>query len=304
MKKIICFAVFALVSNKGISQDQILLNPNQALIATNPSFAGSNGTFRNQFFYRNQWPNLSGNNTSFYNSIDANVKKLHGGIAVSAMINDMAHGTYRNSEINLVYAPIFECKESGLKIIPSIQLTALKREVDIGSLTFQQWGGRPWTTVPSGKKTNLDASAGLLVNYKNFYAGGTIFHLNQPDVGLFGTSKLPTRFSFNVSYNIPLNEKTLLNFSSVFNSQNKFNSLQLAANAIFMKHLVIGLGYVSNDLAYLNVGYRNNYFSVNLGYDVVLSRLAGKAQDGYRLALGLSLHKKTENTTLKNFENW
>lgn len=304
MKKILIYTSCILAIHIGYSQDESFLNPNQALIATNPSFAGSNESFRNQFIVRTYNPYLSYNNTTYYNALDGYVKKLHGGVALSVMMNDQSNGTYRNSEINLVYAPIFECKETGLKIIPSIQLTGLKREVDIGSLTFQQWGGRPWTTVPSGKKTNLDASAGLLVNYKNLYAGGTIFHLNQPDVGLFGASKLPTRFSFNASYSLPLNEKTLLNFSSIFISQQKFNSLQFAANAIFVKHLVIGLGYVSNDLAFLNLGYRNNYFSVNLGYDIVVSKLAGYTSGGYQLALGLSLHKKTENATLKNFENW
>ncbi|WP_317898987.1 PorP/SprF family type IX secretion system membrane protein [Aurantibacillus circumpalustris] len=302
MKKLLLFTAAVLLLNNAYSQDQTLLNPNQSLIATNPSFAGSNGAFRNQLVARSTNPFVSNNNAVYYNALDGYIKKLHGGLAVSVAMNSWGKGAYRNSEINLVYAPIFECKETGFKIIPSIQFTGLKREVDIESLTFQQWGSS--STIQTPKKTNLEVSAGLLFNYKNFYAGGTIFHINQPDVGAYGQSRLPARFSFNASYSIPINQKTLINFASIFTKQNNFNSLLFTANAIFVKHLILGLGYSYNDSGFLNLGYRSNYFSVNLGYDVVLSKLAGIRNGGCQLALALSLHKKADNATLKSFEKW
>ena len=305
MKKVYFLCASLLFIFEAYSQDQNLVNPNQSLISTNPSFAGSNGSLRNQFVYRNMWPALSGNSISYYNGLDAYVKKLHGGLAISGIITDQAHGTYRNSEINLVYAPQFECKKIGLKIIPSLQLTYRRLQVDISTLTFGSLTQLGTATIPyPGTKSNFDGSAGLLFSYKNFYAGGTVFHINKPDVGMLGVSQLPRRYSFNASYNVPLNEKTLLNFSAVYNKQNTFNNLQLSANAVFLKHIIAGLGYMSGDAVFLNLGYRNNFFSITTGYDFVYSKLAGNSTGSWQLGMGLSLRKKTAGQIPSNFENW
>lgn len=52
------------------AQDPIFLNANHSLLNLNPSFAGSNGGFRNQFSFRNQWPSLSGRYHTYINSAD------------------------------------------------------------------------------------------------------------------------------------------------------------------------------------------------------------------------------------------
>jgi len=286
------------------AQDQLLVNSNQSLLNTNPSFAGSNGSLRDQFVYRNQWPSLSGNSVTFYNGIDGYVKKLHGGIALTGMVNDQSHGTYKSSQLNLIYAPIFECKESGLKIIPSLQVSYLQKQVDVSGLIFANNIYSYSIIQPSATKYNFDGSAGLLIHYKNLYVGGTVFHINQPDMGVLVNSKLPSRMSLNASYNLSLNEKTLLNFSAVFTKQDKFNSLQLSANAIFLKHIIAGLGYTSGDNVFVNLGYRANYFSVTFGYDKTYSKLAGSTAGSYQLALGLSLRKKQAGQLPVSFEKW
>src|ERR1043166_8828641 len=72
------------------AQDLFFMNQNQSLLATNPSFAGSNGGLRAQLGYRNQWPNLSGRYVCYYAAVDGYVKPLKAGIGLSALTNDQA----------------------------------------------------------------------------------------------------------------------------------------------------------------------------------------------------------------------
>ena len=57
-----------------------------------------------------------------------------------------------------------------------------------------------------------------------------------------------------------LNEKTLLNFSGVFNHQQKYSALQLTANTVFLKHLIVGLGL---QLASSIVSNENTFFLIS-----------------------------------------
>jgi len=306
MKKIYFLgASLIFLSNAAYSQDQLPLNPTQSLIYVNPSFAGSNGSLRDQYVNNYLFPNFPTNNVIYYNGLDGYVKKLRGGLALSGMINDYAQGTYRESELNLIYAPVFECEESGIKVIPSIQISYIQRAIDYSKMTFGQgFIMLNPNGAPMQKKENFDASAGLLFNYKNLYAGASLFHINQPDVGLAGASKLPNRLSLNASYSIPLNQKTLLNFSTVYTRQQNFSTFQLAANAIFFRHIIAGLGFQANDVVFGNLGYRNNFFSATGGYNVGYSKLSGNQSGSWQLAIAFSLHKKEKGQAPLSFEKW
>ncbi|PBQ31985.1 hypothetical protein CNR22_09450 [Sphingobacteriaceae bacterium] len=305
-KQSIYLLAFLCGSFIGLSQDQIFLNPNQSLLYTNPSFAGSNGSLRNQTLYTSLQPGSSSDDVTYYNGLDGYVKRLHGGIAISGMVNDLYHGMFRTSALNLIYAPIFACKESGLKIIPSIQIRAFQKQVDVERLTLGNsyilWN--PNGSAPVSKKNNIDGSAALLVNYKNVFIGGTVYHINEPDQGVLGSEKLPRRYTFNVSYAIPLNQKTLIQFSGLASTQLGYNSLQLTANAVFLKHVTTGFGYAFDDAAFFNLGYRNNYFSVSAGYIIYYSKLAANPSNALQVALGLSLNRKQAGEVPVSFEKW
>jgi type IX secretion system PorP/SprF family membrane protein len=288
------------------AQDQSLLNANQSLLQTNPSFAGSNGSIRDQFVYRSLWPSMAGANRTYYNGFDAYVKKLHGGVALSGKMTDVGMGLFQYSDLNVIYAPTFECKESGIKVIPSIQLSYLQNAVDYSRLSFGP-GSILWNAsgeIPRSKREAFDAGAGLLVNYKNLYVGGSVFHVNQPDIGLFGPGKLPSRLNLNTSYTIPLNEKTLINFSAVYSRQQKYNELQFAVNALFFKYLVAGLGVQTTDAVFANLGYRNNFMSVTLGYDIEYDRLSPYRSGSWQIAAAFSLRKKEKGQLPSSFEKW
>lgn len=307
MKKFIFSGVLFLILFQAQSQDQYLSNPGQSLLYTNPSFAGSSDQgIRDQFVYRNQWPNLSGNYVTVYNGTDVYVKALRGGIAVSGMQTDQGHGEYRNSNFNLIYAPRFECRQTGIKIIPSIQLSYLQVNANVQNLPLGS-GFVSWTPglTQNSYKSNFAMSTGLLFNCKNFYLGASVFHINQPDVGLGGTQKLPARFSVNTSYNWITNDKTLLNFSIVGFKQRNYGGLQLGANAVLLRHIVAGVCYLSGDEIFMNLGYRNNFISATAGYGRIVSKISGTTAGIWQLSCALNIHRKEATTpTLKAFEKW
>jgi len=312
MNKRSCLLYFSfLIFAKGFSQDPLFSNAQQSLIYLNPSFAGSNGGIRNQFSYRNQWPNLSANYLTYLNSFDAYLPKIKGGISVSAMLDDQAHGTLQTNVLSMGYAQHLSFFDGNLKIIPSLQATYFRIAIDKTKLNFGDPinlrfndSGTIITAVPSQSISNFDCSSGLLINYKNFYFGASAFHINQPDQGLMGTSKLPMRLSLHSSYNLQLNDRSLLNFFIRYEHQNKFDFLNLNVKALLLKNLIIGGGYSSLNAINATIGYRHNFFVLSLEYDVVTSKLSGNTAGSWELHTSFNLRNKEQIKILTDFEKW
>lgn len=303
------------------AQDPAFLNSSQSLVNLNPSFAGSNGGIRNQLTYFNQWANDSRYGKAYattLNTFDAYIKPLKGGIAVSA-INDMAgSGRLKMSGLSLAYAQHLSFSDGNLKIIPSVQVGYSQKILDINrGLTFGDLIDPRMLTVwdnnaimPSQKKSYADVSAGLLVNYKkNFYAGVSVFHINQPDAGLLGTSRLPARIVAHASYNLHVSENTLFNFLVKYSAQKIFSVSQAEANAVFFKHLLVGIGYMSNPYTYsndglINLGFRGNFMSATLSGSKGIIKKSTYTAASYALNLSFNLRNKEQRKQLTSFESW
>ena len=313
MKKIFVLSL-ALLTAVLSAQDATFLNTNQSLINLNPSFAGSNGGLRNQLSYRNQWPGLSSRFVTYSNSFDAYLKPIQGGIAFSVLTDDAGHGTLKTSEFKIAYAQHLNFRENKLKVIPSVQVGYSTKTLDVQNLHFgdiiDPRAGYVWddrNIIPSPNKAYFDLGAGLLVQYKKDLTMGISFsHLNQPNVGLLEDLKLPYRLNVHTSYYLRLSDKTMLQLFYKYQQQGDFSNSLFCLNALLAKHYIVGLGYYSSDAIMLNVGYRNNFFSVQLGYDVGVSKLnpsvigpgSWEAHIGFNFLRQKSL---TENLT---FEDW
>lgn len=170
--------------------------------------------------------------------------------------------------------------------------------------------------MPSQTKRNFDASSGLLINYKNFYFGASVFHINQPDQGLLGSSKLARRLSIHSSYNLHISEKTVVNFFGRYERQHEFNLFQLNVNSLLFKHLILGLGSVyswngqKNFYFYgfsptANVGYRHNYFTIRASYEILLSTSTSyNSAKSFEVMLSFNLRNKEQRKILTDFEKW
>lgn len=293
------------------SQDPLFTNTNQSLVYLNPSFAGTNGLVRNQFLYRNQWPSLSGNFVTYYNGLDIYIKPMRGGLAFTYSHDDQARGTLKTDAFNLTYSQHFSLCDKKLKIIPSIQAGYFIKKLDRTKLNFgdmidprQGFAWNSFQTLPSATKSNFDFSSGLLINYNHFYFGASVFHFNQPDEGLLGVSKKPFRLNIHGSYNLLIGEKTIIQFFTLYQQQQKFYALEFALNAVLFKSLIIGAGYRSADAINLNIGYRNNCFTIQCGYDVTVSKLAGATAGSWEVSAAFNLRNKDLRKVLSDFERW
>ncbi|MCC6369737.1 MAG: PorP/SprF family type IX secretion system membrane protein [Bacteroidia bacterium] len=312
MKTIRLFLVaFSLVSLFAKAQDVNLENTNQSLIFLNPSFAGSNGGMRLQSYYRNQWPQLTYNITNYNLAFDMYLSKLKGGFSVSYLNDNVWHGLLKANTLSVAYAQHFSLMNKKVKIIPSLELSYIHRNLDINMYSFSEYidprYGRNWSGYSNqntATKQNADVSAGLLVTYKNINGGATLKHLTQPDVGILGTSKMPTLLNIHTSYTKHFNEKTMLQFMVRYGAQRDYRSAQANVNAVLFKHLVLGAGYSNGDVAMASLGYRNKYISALIGNNFVVSKLAGKTNSIWSISFSMMLRKGEKVTELGNFENW
>lgn len=294
MKKILVVILSIASSYVGNAQDILFANPVQTLLKTNPSFAGSAGAMRGQVTVMDQWPSLPGRLLATYGGVDTYVEKLHGGIAISGLYSDFGRSMFGTSELNVTYAPVFELRNKQIKLTPSLQA---------GYLQVRDESLLKCATPFAGKasKQNLDLSAGLLMNYRNFYFGLSCFHLTQPDMGLYGPSQLKSRLTFNASYNFMLNSESLLNLGIVAGRQDSYQFANFSGNLILQKRYLLGVGYISGDAAYCTAGYRAKQFSISGGYNFTVSKLAGNTQGAYILSFGMNLSKE-QDKPLKAFE--
>lgn len=291
------------------AQDPVFTNTPQSLIHLSPSFSGSNGGLRYQGIYRNQWFDLSSPYVTFYNSVDAYIKPIRGGVGLSYMRDNQANSTLVTDRIDLSYAQHLSFLDQKLKIIPSVQFSYFKKTVDQWKLTYGSqidprrgfvWGPVYMTRYAS--KSNIDFSAGLVVNYNHFYFGGTVYHITQPDEGTMGPSKLPARLSLFASYNLFIGDKVLLNAICRFEKQQNFQNLSFGINALFLQHVVVEAGGASH-AAHGSLGYRHDFFTVTGSYIATINGL-NRNSSSYELAASFNLRNKDNRKAVTDFERW
>jgi type IX secretion system PorP/SprF family membrane protein len=300
MKNLILLAC-ALVTpfSWSFAQDLSLPNSNYALIHLNPSFAGSNGGIRNQFASQVMRSEFSGSPWGFVNTIDAYLNCLNAGLAVSVSANQI--GPLLNRKAGVTYAQYLSFYGGKVKLVPSIQFSYGQRILS-----------RDWvpSTTSTGQPANylnnyFDLGSGLLLNYREkLYVGGSIYHLNNPDMGLNGYSPLPNLLTLHASYNLQLSEQSQLQFTGRYINQLHYSSGTLAANLVLYKHMIMGIGCMGRDGTFFNLGYKGDYFSITGGYQTYVSRLAYYSTNYYQLNASFNLRSKGLRKALTSFESW
>lgn len=298
---------------KGFAQDPQFVNPQQSLLYVNPSFAGSNGLLRTQSLYRAPNNNQLFSSATLYNSVDVYVKPMKGAFAFTHVLDNYGEGLLKTSSFALTYAQHFSFFENKLKIIPSLQVAYLQKDLDKSKISFgnmnvpgfiNQWCGVTEEETPTAKKRNADFSSGLLVNYKNFYFGTSVFHMSQPNDGLFGDSRLPARLVVHSSYSHQLNMWTSANYFVQYQRQDKNNFAQLKINFLIINHLIFGMSYFSNNAASINIGYKNKYFTLGVGYDQRLKNIQQQLNSALEIQFSLNIGNKEHRKSGVSPERW
>jgi type IX secretion system PorP/SprF family membrane protein len=267
----------------------------------NPAFAGTARCPRISMNYRNQWPNLSGNYVTYSVAGDLHVDALAGGLGILVTTDDQAHGTLKTTNASLIYSyQAVINREFSLKF--GLQATYMQKSLDAQNLHFGDMidarRGFVWNTqeaIPSPNKSNADFSAGVLGYSKNYFFGFAAHHINQPDEGLLGQSKLPAKFTAHAGAIISLEKgnESYLSPNILFQSQQKFNQLNLGLYYV-KGPFVAGLWYRNADAVIALIGIKNDNFQAGYSYDVTVSKLAGNTAGAHEISIQIKFECKTK----------
>jgi type IX secretion system PorP/SprF family membrane protein len=269
----------------------------------NPAFAGTGRCPRISMNYRNQWPNISGPTYVTYSTaFDMHVNPLAGGVGLLITTDDQGNGTLKTTNFSGIYSYQAAInREFSLKF--GVQATYMQKTLDKTKLNFGDMidarRGFVWNTreaVPSISKKNVDFSAGVLGYSKNYFFGFAAHHINQPDEGLLGFSKLPAKFTGHAGAIIPLGGKggdSYLSPGILYQSQQKFQQLNLGLQYV-KGAFVAGLWYRSSDAVIAVVGIQDRNFKFGYSYDVTVSKLAGNTAGAHEISLQIQFECKAK----------
>lgn len=267
----------------------------------NPAFAGTARCPRICMNYRNQWPNLDGRYVTYSASYDMHVSALGGGIGAIVTTDNQAINTLKTTNASLIYsflAPI--TREFSLKF--ALQATYLQKTIDTRGLTFGDMidarRGFVWNTaeaIPQNKKVNADFSAGMLGYSRHYFFGLAVNHINQPDEGLVGVSRLPVKVTAHGGAIIPLEKgaESYLSPNILFQHQQNFNQLNLG---LYYKKsgFVAGLWWRTGDAVIALVGIQNDNFKFGYSYDVTVSKLSGNTAGAHEISVQIQFECKSK----------
>jgi hypothetical protein len=286
--------LFLLVSFFANSQDLLFLNSNQSLINLNPSFAGSNGLFRNQNSIRTPFPKNPSKWIAAGSTFDMYLPGIKGALAISLSDNVWYGHLISQELLTISYAQYLSFYKSNLKVIPSLQVIQDNRRIS------SDWIDNKNTPTP---KRQILFGGGLLVNYKNKLYIGTYFREQWNS----SNYSLGPAIVTHATYTAKLNESMLFQVSGRISSQPTFSYCQIGINSIFQKRIVAGVQYISYIKSpVFNLGYRGDLFSVVAGYDFAVSKLAGNYNGYAELHFSYNLRQKGNRhpSTMLSFENF
>jgi len=295
---ILVFTVFLLDLKAQDPQfTQFYANP----LYLNPAFAGTARCPRICMNFRNQWPQLSGRYQTMSFSADMHIDAMAGGLGIIVTTDDQAYGTLKTTNASLIYSyQAVISREFSLKF--GLQATYMQKSLDVDALNFGDMidarRGFVWNTneaLPQPRVSGADFSAGVLGYSKNYFFGVAAHHINQPNEGLLGDSKLPAKFTVHGGAIIPLEKgnESYLSPNILFQAQQGFSQLNLGLYYV-KGPFVAGLWYRNADAVIALVGIQNDNFKAGYSYDVTVTQLAGNTGGAHEISVQLQFECKAK----------
>lgn len=286
----------------------------------NPAFAGSELTPRVGLNYRNQWPGLDANFSTFSAYFDTFLEEYNTGIGF--LVTNDTEGAAGLKSTNVSGMVSYELKLADqVYFRPGFQASYIRREIGFyENLIFanQIDPGNPFGPILPGDNLPgfgdpvnlLSLSLGGLFFTENFWFGFTGHHVNQPNQSFLedGVSHLPMKFSIHTGYRISLGQGPMRRdfthtykqryFTPTLNykRQGPFEQLDLGAYFYF-EPVVFGMWYrglpykpveqqSNRDALVMMVGF-NLPTGLNIGYsfDYTVSQLGIQSGGAHEISL-------------------
>lgn len=327
LQSIVFFTGFWLcLTWSALAQDPQYSQYYAAPLYLNPAMAGGELTGRVGFNYRNQWPSIDAQFTTFSAYYDTYLPDYNSGIGIHVMQDTEGAAKLRSTTISALYS--YELKLGDNSYFrPGFQASYIRREIGFyENLVFANqinpsdpFGPTlPGTDIPGlGDPIGmLSLSVGGLFFTENLWAGFSAHHVNEPNQSFIdGVSPLPMKLSFHAGYRISLSEGSMRgDFTHIrkqrsltptinYKRQGPFEQLDLGAY-LSLEPIVFGLWYrglpykpVENqsnrDAIVMMVGL-NLLSGLNIGYsfDYTVSQLGIQSGGAHELSLSWTLPNK------------
>lgn len=295
----------------------------------NPAFAGAEQGTRIGANYRNQWPGLNAQFTTFSAYVDTYLEDYNSGIGFLVMNDVEGAAQLRSTTLSALYSYELRLGENTY-FRPGFQASYIRR--DIGFYESLLFANQINAADPFGPLLNsneidgfgeavnlLSLSFGGLFFTENFWLGASAHHVNQPNQSFIenGVSNLPMKFSIHAGYKISLgsggyrndfshmNKERFLVPTVNFKKQGPFEQLDVGAY-LFMEPIIFGLWYrglpykpveqqSNRDAIVLMVGF-NLLSGLNMGYsyDYTVSNLGIQSGGAHEVSLSYVLPNRNQ----------
>ncbi|ANQ49323.1 type IX secretion system membrane protein PorP/SprF [Flammeovirga sp. MY04] len=293
-------------ANYSQAQDAQLSQYYASPLYLNPSLAGTGGDGRANINYRNQWIGVPLNYNTFMASFDTPIPKKNIGLGVLAhqdILNVTSGTAFQRFSFNVTGA-------YHLKINKKYNLSfGLQGGFEQSTLGFNHLifddqidnngniNGSTADKLSDQNKIYPDISSGVMFYANHFWAGVSLYHINQPNISRLenGVDILPMRFSLNLGYKIPLTHRwkgAIANYddktiSLMMHYQNQGTSDQLSLGAnINYNPLIFGVWYrglplklnshpdkLNHDAIVLLTGVKVRKFTIGYSFDIPIGGL-------------------------------
>lgn len=260
-----------------------------SLMATNPSFAGSNGGPRIQASSRSLHRNGNALLNIFNASFDTYVPRIKAGISAGYTYRD--DWSFRNNQaLTLSYAQYLTLFEPDFILVPSLQVAvANERQAEV---YFQP--------TPYINSYYADISAGALFIFdKAVRAGVSIFHANRPATGFYHRYNVIEKVVMHGSCVVFSNEKHMLQIFARYIRQIPDRTMDLSVQGIVARHWMAGagFGFISygsqrESWPFVNAGYRNSSFMAQITYNPIYLYSGIYWGNGLELHCSVNLKRK------------
>ncbi|MEM9820626.1 MAG: PorP/SprF family type IX secretion system membrane protein [Bacteroidota bacterium] len=311
------------------AQDPIFSQYYAAPLQINPAFAGNAYAPNFALNYRNQWPSLKAYVT-YSASYDQFVPHLNSGFGLLLLTDDAGDGLIRTNKVAGSFGYRLQLNRNWfIKLGAEIAGVQTKYnwdqfiffdQIDEKLGPFSQ-GGVPFPTEeqPPEDPNNFyfDASAGMMIYNRVFYAGFAIKHLNTPEEAILGINNnisggLPRRITFHTGAEIQIikgNKRRPSAFISpnlLYVRQGDFGQVNVGAYAQYGVFFLGGWfrhAQSNSDAVIALVGVEQGIFKIGYSYDLTISGLAGFSGGSHEISFRIRLQEPEEdiNDCLKLF---
>lgn len=298
----------------------------------NPALAGAELMGRVGFNYRNQWPSIEAQFTTFSAYYDTYLPEYNSGIGVHVMQDAEGASKLRSTSVSAMYSYELRLGDK-LYFRPGFQASYIRREIGFyENLVFANQIDPldplgpllPGAAIPGlGDPVGLfSLSAGGLLFTNNAWLGFSAHHLNQPNQSFVdGLSPLPRKLSLHAGYRISLGQGSMrrdfthmskqryLTPTINYKKQGPFEQLDLGAY-FYVEPILLGLWY--RGLPYKPVEAQSNRdalvvmvgvnllsgLSIGYSFDYTLSQLGIQSGGAHELSLSWTIPSQNQGKPL------